>query len=147
MGWCYGDLGIAISFIVAGNIVRNTQLLSDGIETAYKTLNRKDLVINSVRDIGFCHGTVGIGHIYNRLFHYTGCNEFKEASKYWYLKTVEISDHKHGLKAWRFDQSSGCQKWEAEYGLLEGLAGVGLSLISSISEVEPKWDKILLLSK
>ena len=33
-----------------------------------------------------------------------------------------------------------------EYNLLDGIAGIGLSLISAISSIEPQWDECLLLS-
>jgi hypothetical protein len=34
----------------------------------------------------------------------------------------------------------------SNYGLLEGIAGIGLAMISAVSEVQPDWDNALLLS-
>ncbi|MFM7431585.1 MAG: hypothetical protein ACKO1F_17035, partial [Flammeovirgaceae bacterium] len=36
--------------------------------------------------------------------------------------------------------------WVEFDGLLEGSAGIGLALLSAISDIEPKWDRCLLLS-
>ena len=33
-----------------------------------------------------------------------------------------------------------------DFGFLEGIAGIGLSLISAISDTDPSWDECLLLS-
>lgn len=35
---------------------------------------------------------------------------------------------------------------ENEYGILEGVAGIGLALLSYVTETEPTWDECLLLS-
>jgi len=34
---------------------------------------------------------------------------------------------------------------QAKYGILIGIAGIGLSLLAATSAVEPCWDRILLL--
>ena len=36
--------------------------------------------------------------------------------------------------------------WSKNLGLLLGASGIGLSLISSISNIKPQWDRCLLLS-
>jgi hypothetical protein len=35
---------------------------------------------------------------------------------------------------------------ENNYSFLEGIAGIGLALISSVSQVDPTWDNALLIS-
>ncbi len=41
---------------------------------------------------------------------------------------------------------SGDQAWRDDAGLLEGAAGVGLSLLGAVSTVEPAWDHLFLAS-
>jgi hypothetical protein len=36
--------------------------------------------------------------------------------------------------------------WRSEAGFLEGATGIGLALLGAISDVEPAWDRVLLLS-
>jgi hypothetical protein len=48
-----------------------------------------------------------------------------------------------GFKSWRGDENS----YTNEYGLLEGIAGIGMVMINSLHpEIEPTWDRCLLLS-
>lgn len=52
------------------------------------------------------------------------------------------------------DEKTGCRLWYTEingvygvhYGLLGGLAGIGLALLAAVSEKESGWDESLLLS-
>ena len=37
-------------------------------------------------------------------------------------------------------------KWLNSNNLIHGISGIGLSLISAISTIEPKWDRCLLIS-
>ena len=48
-----------------------------------------------------------------------------------------------GFKFWKTKELGG---WKNEFALLDGVTGVGLALISAISDIEPKWDECLLLS-
>ena len=56
---------------------------------------------------------------------------------------AKIDDGVAGYKVWRTSEYGGLQ---IEYAFLEGIAGIGLSLISAISDIDPKWDEYLLLS-
>jgi lantibiotic modifying enzyme len=146
LGWCYGDLGIAMSFIQAGLNANNDTWIKEGTNIALHSSHRRNLDQNGVRDAGLCHGSAGIAHIYNRLFHYTGETELKSSSEYWFEKTFSFFDSINNLKAYRINPDTKEGYWDEEYGILEGLAGIGLALISGISTVEPRWDRSLLLS-
>ena len=107
---------------------------------------RRDLKENFVLDAGLCHGTAGIAHIFNRMFINTGVTDFKEASDYWFEETLKMATFEDGLagyKVWRTKEMGG---WTNEYGFLEGIAGIGLAMISTISNINPDWDECLLLS-
>jgi hypothetical protein len=92
LGWCYGDLGIGISLIDAGSILRSQQATNVGIDTLLHSSLRRDLLANSVVDAGICHGAGGIAHIFNRLFYKTGIYQFKDASLYWYEVTIGMAN-------------------------------------------------------
>lgn len=146
LAWCYGDLGIAMALLQAGINTNNRQWEEIATEILLQTAKRRNLEENLVKDAGLCHGSSGIAHCFNRAYNYTGKVELKDAAAYWFDETLKMAVHKDGLagfKAWRTEKLGG---WTNEYGLLEGVAGIGLSLISAITPIEPKWDECLLLS-
>ena len=146
LAWCYGDLGIGISLYQTAKIINNKDLEKEAIEIFLHSAKRRELKENMVVDAGLCHGTASIAHIYNRMYHYTGIEIFKESAIYWFNETIKMAKFDDGLagyKAWHGKKLGG---WINEYGLLEGIAGIGLSLISAVSDIEPKWDECFLLS-
>ena len=143
LSWCYGDLGIGISLLLTSRRAADKKLENKAIEILKHTTKRKRMKENYVQDAGLCHGTAGIAHIYNRLYNYTAVEQFKEAALYWFKKTLKsacFNDGYAGFKAKRLDL------FENEIGLLEGIAGIGLSILAGVSNIEPKWDQCLLLS-
>jgi hypothetical protein len=147
LGWCYGDLGIAIAFWKAGKLFNRDDWKKEAIEIIVSTSKRRDLSENLVVDSGICHGTVGIAHIFNRFFKETEICEFEDAKWFWINETLEMARNRNGLagyKAWQGNDIG----WTNEYGLLEGIAGIGLVLIGFLSnELESlNWDRALLIS-
>lgn len=145
LAWCYGDLGVSITLIRAGILFSNQEWIEIGTKIGLKTCKRKDFKSTSINDSGLCHGTSGVALMYSRLYNYTENVEFKESAEFWYINTIKEAFSDNGClnyKAW--DDVDGVYK--NDDGLLEGIAGIGLSLISSISKKEPTWDRCLLLS-
>lgn len=146
LAWCYGDLGISMALWQAGQSAKNKEWKEVAINTLLHSTNRKDLKENAVIDAGLCHGAAGITHIYNRAYHYIGNDKFKETALYWLEQTLKFAtyeDGNAGYKAWHTDKYGG---WVAEAGLLEGVAGIGLMMISMLSDIEPGWDRCLFIS-
>ncbi len=146
LAWCYGDLGISVALWNASQALNDKKLETKSLEILFHSSRRRNLLENYVRDAGLCHGTAGIAHIFNRMYINTGVQEFKETSNYWFnetLKMAKFDDGLSGFKVWRTKELGG---WINDYGFLEGIAGIGLSLISAVSDIEPAWDEALLLS-
>jgi lantibiotic modifying enzyme len=146
LSWCYGDLGIGISLFQASLATKNKKLEEKTINLLLHSTKRKDLDENLVKDAGLCHGTAGIAHIYNRMYQYTHNEKFKDSACYWFDETLKMAYYRNGLagyKAGRPEKQGGAKN---EAGFLEGIAGIGLALISAISNIEPTWDECLLLS-
>lgn len=144
LAWCWGDLGLAVMFLEAGKALNNKSWREEAIYIMQRSCSRRDLRKNRTVDAGLCHGTSGIAHIFNRFYWETGLIEFKETANYWIEQTLEMAYHTDGLAG--FKAYHGQDNWVKNYGLLEGIAGIGLALMSHISDKEPTWDSCLLLS-
>lgn len=147
LGWCYGDLGIASVLWQAGKALSNEEFKNEALNIMLHASLRKNLKEkeNITNDAGICHGTSGIAHIFNRFYWETRSPVFKETANYWIEETLKMAYHKDGLagyKSWNGKDTG----WLNNYGLLEGIAGIGLVLYSHLSDEEPKWDRCLLLS-
>ena len=51
-----------------------------------------------------------------------------------------------GYSAYRDTHDNGEEYWEDRVGILEGAAGVALALLAAATDVEPEWDRMLLVS-
>lgn len=135
LAWCYGDLGLGIALLQTAVNINNDDLKTEAIEILLLTTRRRDLKREGLDKICLCHGTAGISHIYNRAFQYTGIKEFKTEARYWMLETINLC---------RRERKDSCNI--TDISILKGYAGIGLSIISAISDIEPAWDNCLLLS-
>ena len=54
---------------------------------------------------------------------------------------ARFEDGLAGYKAWQGENG-----WMNQHGILEGIAGIGLVLLSHLSNEEPSWDRSFLLS-
>lgn len=141
LAWCYGDLGIALSQFYAGTLLQDVTIINRSLEVLiYAATNRRNLSENGVVDAGICHGTSGIAQCFNRMYQNTHATVFKDALDYWVEKTISFSSE---------DEYAGyivhnpIGKDYHSLSLLEGLTGIGLSLISYLFSNSYQWDKIL----
>lgn len=146
LGWCYGDLGVAIMLWQVGKRLINPLLQEEAINVIKKTCNRRNLKNNDIYDAGLCHGSIGVAFIYKRFYNWTGQNEFKKNSDYWYSKSLEFANFKDGHAGYKTWQGKAKIKYINDHSLLEGLTGIGLALLSEVSKDDPDWDRCLLIS-
>ncbi len=145
LAWCYGDLGCALALYNYGNYFNIKTHVDLALKIFENLAQKRDLFSEMVTDADFCHGSVGVAHIFARMYNYTNNELFRETSEYWYQETINkatFTDSASGYKHFGANETG----WKEEYGLLEGISGIGLSFISAISDVEPKWDGAFLLS-
>jgi lantibiotic modifying enzyme len=145
--WCYGDLCMANALIHCGKALRRGDWMNKGIETALKT-TRRPFENSGVVDAPFCHGSVGLVHQYNRLYQLTGNEIFKNAARNW-LNITREKFHKPGEGAGGYyflshNEEKACREPVAQYGLLEGCAGIALVYLSWIFNIQSHWDIIFL---
>ena len=146
LGWCYGDLGIALTLWNAAVVMKNKEWENTSLAILRHNCTRRDLQENGIRDAGLCHGSAGIAYIFWRMYLNTHISEFQETTDYWMNISLQMAKYEDGLagfKTWRIKESGGPEKLD---NLLEGVAGIGLALLSCLHINELAWDECLLLS-
>ncbi len=144
LGWCYGDLGIGFVLYEAGRVWADDELTAFALEVLVHTTQRRANAQTLVHDAGFCHGSAGIAHIYNRLWQLSQLPVFREAADYWMGETLRLAQHADGVAGYKkWDAAS--NSWVVDYSLIEGVAGIGLVLISYLTG-DCSWDYSVMLS-
>jgi hypothetical protein len=131
LAWCYGDLGISVVLLNAARVLKNAKIEEHAIEIAQRST--KFIGEGSrVTDPYLCHGGSGAFHIFNRLYQYTGQEIFLTTALRWLNWAVELEKKP--------------EEGPREYNILTGQTGLGLCLLAGVSNIEPEWDRYLLMS-
>jgi hypothetical protein len=141
--WCYGDPGVAVASIAAG-LAGRPAAIERGIALARGVARREPRRVDC-RDAGLCHGSAGLGHILNRIANVTGDAELAAAATRWFDEVLAFraDDGIAGFgEAPPLDDNL---EWESSVGLLTGAAGTGLALLAASTDIDPDWDRLLLL--
>lgn len=147
LAWCYGDPGIAVTLLAAARAVDEPEWERQAVDIALNAAAR-EVTTSLIRDTSICHGTAGLGHLFNRMFQETGEERLAEAARFWFARTFDLRAEGEGVAGFRALEINpgGESFWRSDPAFLEGAAGVGLALLGAISSVEPAWDRILLAS-
>ncbi len=142
LAWCHGDLGIGMALYEAGIALQDEELMNEAIDICTVTTKRKTIENTDIVDAGLCHGIAGVLTMYNIMYENTGLKVFFAAAEYWLDELFKKVDNKGlaGLDAW--DNVN--KKWVKDDGLLNGLAGIGLALLSHKSR-DFEWSSCLLM--
>lgn len=143
VAWCYGDLGMGLSLWHAANALSDLALKDTVIEILKHTALRITKASSIVMDAGLCHGSFGNAQIFHYMYRQTKMEDFKIATDFWINDGLEKAVHKDGYAGFKKRTLEG---WENETSLLEGIAGIGLAIISYLSEEELNWDECLMIS-
>jgi lantibiotic modifying enzyme len=144
LGWCYGDLGIAISLWHIGARLGKAAYQEEAVEILLHTLLHRDGRNGTVRDAGLCHGSMGIAHIYSRVYAGSRDERLQAGADKWLQQTFELGAWKDGPAGFKAHTLNG---YINTFNLLEGVAGIGLALMAVVDEdAAPAWDRCLLLS-
>lgn len=148
LSWCYGDLGIAFMFMRLYHSTKSTKWKEQAIITM-EILNERSIENSGVSihkdtglmDTGFCHGTTGISYLFNKLYQETGDPKILQKALLWLdlsLEHLEIIFHVDPVDAQIKDK-------EIDLGLLNGIAGAGLVILTFLNPTANTWDRIFLL--
>jgi lantibiotic modifying enzyme len=139
LAWCYGDPGVACALVSAARGASRDDWEADGLRTGLKAAARP-MATSGVIDAGLCHGAAGVAHIFNRLYQATGDSRLADASRRWLTHALDLRRPGDGVAGF-VAGGDGID----DRGFLTGAAGVGLALIAACTDIEPAWDRVLLL--
>jgi lantibiotic biosynthesis protein len=148
LAWCYGDAGLAAALFCAARAMGEKDWEEESLIIMRRAASRP-FAESKIFDAGICHGTSGLAHIFNRFYQATGEDIFKEAAINWFEHTLEMRVHENGIAgfaAFHLEDDFQTPQWQAEPGLLEGATGIALALLAATTNVQPDWDRMLLLS-
>ncbi|WP_316839782.1 lanthionine synthetase LanC family protein [Pedobacter gandavensis] len=136
LAWCYGDLGQVLLFTRMNKTKELPNVNTFSLEAlSNTTVKRKSYKSTLVKDSYFCHGAAGVAHFYQSLHKESGNPIFATAHQYWIKKTVKLLAEDLNNKTFAGE----------EHSILDGLSGVGLTLLSSISKKQLSWGDAVLL--
>ena len=140
--WCYGDPGTAAALLLAARAVGSAAWEATALEIA-RLATARPLADCGVVDAGLCHGAAGLAHVFNRLYQATGSSDLRDAALQWFERVFEFCRPATGSGGFSVSRPDGSF---ADPGFLEGAAGIGLALLAAATPLEPRWDRLLLLS-
>jgi lantibiotic modifying enzyme len=153
--WCYGDPGVALCLLVAARAMSDRALEQKVLEIAREAARRPE-EHTGVQDGNLCHGTAGLGHLYNRLYQATREPLFREAATSWFTRTLELRRPGEGVGGYRSwyllpgqESRPGEEKkfgWVSDGTLLNGAAGIALALLAACHPFPPTWDGMFMAS-
>ncbi len=144
LAWCYGDLGLAYILLQSGLLFKEQKVIDFAMLVLLKCTKRTTFLETKVMDAGFCHGSTGIAHIFNKLYLETKVPSFRSASNYWIERTIQYAMQNDGIIGFK-KYNSIKNEYESCDNLLEGNAGIGLALLSYFTE-DFDWDYCLMLN-
>lgn len=141
MAWCYGDLGIAHTFQMTGEIFKNNRWKQIAEQTMLKAAVRRSRKETLVSDTAFCHGSGGIGHLFSKFFQSHPNPVFEETARFWLQVTLN-----HELPPMEKDSSQPAipLSTRGDLSFLDGEASVGMILLSQLG-ADTAWERAFLM--
>lgn len=141
LAWCYGDMSVALALYAAAEALESAELCSYAHGLALASIQRPEKEAR-VRDACVCHGAAGVAHMFQRWYCATRDARFAAACVAWINRLLAMRNS-HAIAG--FPMSVGPGLWQPDATLLYGAAGVALALHAAVSNVEPTWDRLLLM--
>lgn len=149
-GWCHGDLGLAAALVSAAHCTGESLWKAKAIEATYASIDYLNEILSrtTFSDPCLCHGTAGMGHLFNRIYQATGVESFKEEAWKWICHTIKLRNPGTGIAGFsRYGLNEDGEMAELyDPGFIQGAAGIGLALLATVTNFEPGWDRTMLIS-
>lgn len=98
----------------------------------------------------FCHGYIGVSYIYKKFYESTKVDAFDQEAKRLMTEVISYYDEylPFGFPNWEHninDQNQQEMKMINTVGILDGVTGILLSLLSMLGDKKTNWDAVFLL--
>lgn len=125
LAWCYGDVGVFFALNTAAETLNDSHIKYLALKVADHSAQRME----DTKEWCFCHGSSGLYYMFNKMYKQTGNTLYRKTA----LKWLGILLDSHQITM------------ETNLSVLQGISGVGLSLVNYLFDGENDWDKALLL--
>ncbi|WBA44275.1 lanthionine synthetase LanC family protein [Hymenobacter canadensis] len=134
MNWHQGDLGQAWVLYEAHDLLKDAELAKIAELVGLSTLLRTTSCTTGIVCAQFDRGAAGVVMLYRKLYQLSGHPAYKQGYHSWLDQT---------LKLVRQELAAGIEVLPVD-DLRQGLMGVGLVLLSSLTEQELDWQEFML---
>lgn len=140
--WCYGTAGVSRSLYLAGKATDNKNYL-DIARMGFEAVFNRDPDIWNLDGASFCHGFSGTLQVANRMYKDTGDILYKKLINKLLKEIINVGCEENPFIFKDFEGQNHIDK----AGLLDGAAGIALSLVSTLHIQEDfEWDNCFLIS-
>ncbi|MBN2908803.1 lanthionine synthetase C family protein [Polycladomyces sp. WAk] len=139
--WCYGTPGVSRSMYLAGKALEDDDLKDIAIRSLKASLSRPE-ELQKLESPTFCHGKTGLMQILIRMAWETGEECFIQHAE---TLAVQVMGMFQEEAPFGYQDIEGGKRLD-KAGLLEGVSGIGLALMSLKDEKYWDWDAAFLIS-
>lgn len=130
LSWCTGDLGIGYNLLNTSIQFNHNEIYELlGIEILKHGIERKSLEKSLLKENNICHGSLGAYKIFSNSYKITKDEDFNKAAAYWLNLGLQNIDIKN----------------DSDLTILNGLSGIGLTLLEVCDSRKLNWDECLFL--
>lgn len=147
LGWCYGDQTISTSLYKLGKFLNSKKILEYSYKISDHWKTRNDIYTSlgnsEYYDYSFCHGMSSVAFFNKKWYNITNDPKFLENYTVFLdliVSQIQEEDNIAGFKKCTGDESL----YKIDWGLLTGVAGIGLNLIYQRNNNNNNWLKLFL---
>ncbi|MCG9761621.1 MULTISPECIES: lanthionine synthetase C family protein [Pseudoalteromonas] len=142
LGWCYGDLTIALTLARVGHALDKPSYVDRALEIALFNVDR-DEHQGHINDAGLCHGFFGLVTIYQLLNQVMPHPKLEQAALRWL--DYGLQKYQQSGIAALYSYNGLDKAHQEDFSFLMGFAGIGLALIGVLDD-DLDWTDCLLMS-
>lgn len=139
--WCYGTPGVAYSLLIAAKILKDSEMSELAVKSMKASLGK----LRDALSPTFCHGFSGLCCLARKFYECTHDDFFQEAYIKLCDKILEFYSEENTFGFEDLEVENGEVVRKDEIGLLNGTAGILLTILSCYRPPKTKWDSIFLL--
>lgn len=140
--WCYGIPGVARALWAAGRVLDDHDLQRRALD-AIGAVHQRPTAERGIASPILCHGIAGLLQVVLRFANEANSDDLATFASNLTEQLIDLysSDSAIGFRNTEPDGTT-----VDDPGFLEGASGIALALLAASTDIEPAWDRLLLLS-